>query len=52
MKLHYMGKYDFNPDSLPAKPHNPNYVKFKEPEDSKKLSINIDVVHFSAMVSS
>lgn len=37
MKLHYMGKYDFNPNSLPANPHKPNCVPFKEPEDSKKL---------------
>ena len=38
MKLHYMGKYDLNPESIPAKPHKPNYVRFKEPEDSKSLS--------------
>ena len=38
MKLHYMGKYDLNPESIPARPHKPNCVKFKEPEDSKKLS--------------
>lgn len=38
MKLHYMGKYDRNPESIPASPHKPNCVKFKEPEDSKKLS--------------
>ncbi len=37
MKLHYKGKYDRNPDSIPCKPHKPNCVKFKEPEDSKKL---------------
>ena len=37
MKLHYKGKYDRNPESIPAKPHKPNCVKFKEPEDSKKL---------------
>lgn len=39
MKVHYMGKYDLNPESLPARPHKPNYVKFKEPENTKKLSI-------------
>ena len=37
MKLHYMGKYDLNPESIPAKPHKPNYVKFKEPENVKAL---------------
>ena len=38
MKLHYMGKYNLDPESIPAKPHKPDCVKFKEPEDSKKLS--------------
>ncbi len=31
MKLHYMGKYDLNPDSLPQREHMPNAVKFREP---------------------
>lgn len=38
MKLHYMGKYDLNPESIPAKAHKINCVKFKEAEDSKQLS--------------
>ena len=38
MKLHYMGKYNLDPESIPAKPHRPNCVKFKEPEDSNTLS--------------
>lgn len=38
MRLHYKGKYNKNPQSIPAKPHKPNCVKFKESEDSKKLS--------------
>jgi hypothetical protein len=33
-----MGKYNLDPESIPAKPHKPGCVKFKEPEDSKKLS--------------
>ena len=37
MKLHYMGKYDLNPESIPANPHKPNCVQFKEPKDSKTL---------------
>ena len=39
MKLHYKGKYNLDPDSLPARDHMPGAVKFKEAEDSKKLSI-------------
>lgn len=39
MKLHYKGKYDMNPDSLPCKEHLPGAVRFKEPEDSKKLAV-------------
>lgn len=38
MKLHYMGKYDLNPESIPAKPHKPNYVMFKEAENAKALN--------------
>ena len=37
MKLHYKGKYDKNPESIPAKPHKPDCVKFKEAEDSKSF---------------
>lgn len=44
MKLHYMGKYDLNPESIPAKEHKPNCVKFKEPEDSKKLSKVVGII--------
>lgn len=39
MKLHYMGTYNKKPEELPANPHKPNCVKFKEPEDSTKLGI-------------
>lgn len=39
MKLHYMGKYDLNPDNLPHGDHKPGAVKFKEPEDTKKLGL-------------
>ena len=38
MKLHYMGKYNMDPESIPTKPHRPNCVKFKEPENSEELS--------------
>lgn len=37
MKLQYKGKYDLDPASLPAKPHQPGAVAFKEAEDSREL---------------
>ena len=38
MKLHYKGKYDLNPESLPHGEHMPGAVKFKEAEDTKKMA--------------
>ena len=39
MKLYYKGKYDLNPESLPHGNHKPGAVMFKEPKDSKTLSL-------------
>ena len=39
MKLHYMGKYNLDPDSLPSNGHQPGAVPFKEAKDSKTLGI-------------
>lgn len=50
MKLHYMGKYDLNPESIPTKPHRPNYVKFKEPEDSTKLSTIANTISMIVLI--
>lgn len=50
MKLHYMGKYDLNPESIPAKEHKPNAVKFKEPEDSKKLATIATIISVVVLV--
>ena len=50
MKLHYKGKYDGNPESIPAKPHKPNSVKFKEPEDSKKLAKKTNLIAIPVML--
>lgn len=44
MKLHYKGKYNLDPESLPHGEHMPGAVKFKEPEDTKKLSIIMNVL--------
>ena len=50
MKLHYMGKYDLNPESIQSKPHKPNCVRFKEPEDSKKLGILATIISIPIVV--
>lgn len=39
MKLHYMGKYDLDPDSLPRGEHQPGAVPFKEVKDTKQMSL-------------
>lgn len=38
MKLHYMGKYNLDPDSLPHGEHKPGAVKFDEPDSTTELS--------------
>ncbi|MBR5519035.1 MAG: DUF3267 domain-containing protein [Clostridia bacterium] len=50
MKLHYKGKYDKNPESIPSKPHKPNCVKFKEPENSKKLALMVNLIAIPIML--
>lgn len=37
MKLHYKGKFNLNPESLPCKPHLEGAVQFKEAKDSKEM---------------
>lgn len=44
MRLHYNGKYNENPESLPHGEHMPGAVKFKEPEDNKKLSLIATII--------
>lgn len=39
MRLKYMGTYDLNPDSLPADPHPPGAVPFREFKDLKTFSL-------------
>lgn len=50
MKLHYKGKYDLNPESLPHNPHKPNAVAFKEAKDSKTLSKIANGVAFLLLI--
>ncbi len=44
MKLHYQGKYNLKPESLPHGEHMPGAVKFKEAEDLKKFTIITNVI--------
>ncbi len=37
MRLHYKGKFNLDPESLPSKPHLDGAVRFKEAKDSKEM---------------
>ncbi len=50
MKLHYKGKYNLNPDSLPHGEHQQGAVMFKEAENSKKLAIIANAVSVAIMI--
>ena len=39
MKLHYMGKFDLNSESLPHGEHMPSAVPFREAKDSKQMAV-------------
>ena len=51
MKLHYMGKYDMDPEKLPRLPHKPGAVKFKEAEDTKRLAMVANGVAVGVLVA-
>ena len=44
MKLHYMGKFNLDQDSLPQAEHKPGAVEFKEADSMKKLSVIANAV--------
>lgn len=50
MKLHYMGKYDQSPDSLPHGEHIEGNVPFREAKDSKTLSIIANGIAFALTI--
>lgn len=50
MKLHYQGKYDLNPDSIPHGKHRPNAVPFKEFQSSKTLAIVGNIAAFAIFI--
>lgn len=50
MKLHYRGKFDMNPDSLPFSEHEEGAVAFKEPKDIKQMAIVTNVIALITVV--
>ena len=50
MKLHYMGKYNLDPDSLPHGDHMPGAVQFKEAGSSGELGVLANVLCIVIMV--
>lgn len=50
MKLHYKGKYNLNPESLPHGEHIPGAVPFKEAKDSRQLAIIANAASVVIMV--
>lgn len=50
MKLHYCGKYNLNPVSLPRNPHQPGAVAFKEVEDSRTLGLVANLVAIGLII--
>ncbi|MGN0963430.1 MAG: DUF3267 domain-containing protein [Clostridia bacterium] len=50
MKLHYKGKFDGNPASLPNGEHQPGAVPFKEAEDSRTLGIYANLAAMGLLV--
>ncbi|MBP1756816.1 MAG: hypothetical protein H6Q59_3214 [Firmicutes bacterium] len=44
MRLHYKGKFNLNPESLPSKPHQDGAVPFREAKDSKAMGIIANVI--------
>ena len=50
MRLHYKGKYNLDPDTLPHGAHKEGAVKFKEAEDSKKMSLIANGIAMILMV--
>ena len=49
MKLHYKGKYNLNPESLPHGEHMPGAFPFQEATDSKQMSIIVHKLSFAIM---
>lgn len=50
MKLHFMGKYNMDPESLLCHEHKPGAVAFKEPKNTKMVGIIGNLVGFLVII--
>lgn len=50
MKLHYRGKYDLKPESLPANSHKQGAVPFKEAKDSKAMAVIANTISLLLLI--
>ena len=50
MKLHYRGKYNLDPATLPTCKHQPNAVKFKEVDSTKELAVIDNGIAIALMI--
>ena len=50
MKLHYRGKYNLDPATLPTCKHQPNAVKFKEVDSTKELAVIANGIAIDLMI--
>lgn len=50
MKLHYRGKYNLDPATLPTCKHQPNAVKFKEVDSTKELAVIVNGIAIALMI--
>lgn len=50
MKLHYRGKYNLDPETLPTCKHQPNAVKFKEVDSTKELAVIANGIGIALMI--
>lgn len=50
MRLHYMGKYNLDPKSIPHGEHIPGAVKFKEAETTKELGIIANLLSLAIFI--
>ena len=50
MKLHYRGKYNLDPATLPTCKHQPNAVKFKEVDSTKEPAVIANGIAIALMI--
>lgn len=50
MRIHYMGKYNLDPESLPHGDHMPGAVKFKEASTTKELAVIANILSLAIFI--